>query len=185
MTEFTAHSIDSAPEGSRAAMESVKSLFGFVPNLYGVLAESQVAIEGYQALGEALRKGTLSEVEIQTVLLTVSRVNGCDYCVAAHTGGSKRAKVPQDVIDAIRDDTPIADARLGALVAFTTAVVEKRGWLDGELQAFIDAGYTKAQVLEVLAGVALKTLSNYANHIAQTPLDEAFQKLKWERPEAA
>lgn len=185
MTEFTPHSIDSAPEGSRAAMESVKSLFGFVPNLYGVLAESPVAIGGYQALGAALRKGTLSEVEIQTVLLTASRVNGCDYCVAAHTGGSLRAKVSRDVIDAIRDGKPVADARLAALVKFTTAVVEKRGWLDGELRAFIEAGYTKAQVLEVLAGVALKTLSNYANHIAQTPLDEAFEKLKWQPPEAA
>jgi alkylhydroperoxidase family enzyme len=89
-------------------------------------------------------------------------------------------KVPTDVVEAIREDRPISDSRLEALRVFTTTVVEKQGWLaDEDVAAFLAAGFTKAQILEVILGVSFKTLSNYTNHIADTPLDPAFQAAAW------
>jgi alkylhydroperoxidase family enzyme len=89
-------------------------------------------------------------------------------------------KVPTDVVEAIREDRPISDSKLQALRAFTTAVVEKRGWVsDEDVSTFVAAGYSKAQILEVILGVSFKTLSNYTNHIANPPLDEAFETGAW------
>ena len=90
-------------------------------------------------------------------------------------------KADDEVVQALRNGDPIPDERLEALRTFTRRTVDKRGWLSGEdLESFLGAGFNKAQVLEVITGVAQKTLSNYTNHIAHTPLDEAFQPFSWE-----
>jgi alkylhydroperoxidase family enzyme len=89
-------------------------------------------------------------------------------------------KVPAEVVQAIRDGRPLADRRLEALRRLTVAIVRSRGWPAAtELEAFLNAGYTSAQVLEVVLGVGVKTLSNYTNHLADTPLDSAFAKAAW------
>ena len=109
------------------------------------------------------------------VLITANFDNGCTYCMAAHTTMSKRQKLPEDVIQALRDNTPIADAKLEALRVFTRAVFHKRGWVDqADLDAFYAAGYEKHHVLEVVVGLAFKTISNYTNHVVDTPVDDAF-----------
>jgi len=85
------------------------------------------------------------------------------------------------VTDAIRNDLPIADSKLEALRVFTTKVVDQRGWVSEEdIQAFVQAGYNKQQIIEVILGVSVKTLSNYVNHISQTPVDDAFAKRAWQ-----
>ena len=89
---------------------------------------------------------------------------------------SAKAGVPQDIIDAVRDGNPIEDDRYSALRTFSAAIVEKRGQVsEAEIEAFLGTGFTKAQVLEVIVGAAFKLISNYTNHIANIPLDEAFQ----------
>lgn len=181
MTQFSVHTLESAPEASRAALAGAKSKFGFVPNLIGMLAESPAAVAGYLVVGENFDKSSFSPAERQVVLLSVSHENSCEYCMAAHTVIAGMSRVPADVVEALRRGSPLPDARLEALSRFTREVVRHRGHVaPAELAAFLAAGFTRAQVLEVVLGVAMKTLSNYANHIAETPLDEAFAAARWE-----
>lgn len=120
-------------------------------------------------------------VERQLVILTVSRFNECGYFMAAHTVIASMHDVPQDVVDAIRDDRPIADERLEALRRFSALTPEKRGWVtDTDIMAFTSAGFDHAQVMEVVLAISLKTISNYVNHIAKTPLDAAFSSQAWQ-----
>lgn len=178
---FTIHTPEDAPEGSRAGLEGAKQKMGMVPNLLGVLAGAPAALSSYQALAAAFGSSSFSPTEQQVVLIATSVENDCRYCVAAHTTMSKGARVADDVLDSLRSDVPIADAKLEALRQFTLAAVRKKGWLDAaDLEAFTAAGYGPNQVLEVITGVALKTLTNYVNHVAETPLDAPFQAQAWE-----
>ncbi len=178
--KFDVYSIDNAPEKSRPTLEGVKQAYGFVPNLFGVFAESPAATQAYAAIGKALESAGLNAVEQQVVFLSVSAENGCKYCVAAHSTIAKGVKMPAEVLTALRDQDDLPDARLQALAAFTRAVIENRGWVpDADLEAFVDAGFERRHVLDVLTIIAMKTLSNYTNHIAETPLDEAFSEQAW------
>jgi uncharacterized peroxidase-related enzyme len=182
---FDVHTKDSAPEASVATMESVETMFGFLPNLIGVMAEAPTLAKGYATLSGIYRESSLSPQEQQLVLLITSFENGCAYCVAAHSGGSMQAGVDKAVLDAARAGTTLPDEKLEALRCFTIAMVKDRGWVDAEaIDAFLDAGYTKANILEIIVGIAVKTMSNYTNHIAETPLDERMQPMKWQKPAA-
>jgi len=177
---YPVHTIEDAPEAARATLATSRKAFGFVPNLIGVMAAAPALVEAYLTLGGLFARTSFSPSEQQVVLLAVSYVNGCEYCVAAHTAIAGMQKVPDDVVDALRTGNDIADDRLQALRAFTASVVEGRGWpARAAEEAFFAAGYTRAQALEVVLGVGMKTLSNYTNHLADTPLDEAFQPAKW------
>ncbi len=104
--------------------------------------------------------------------------------MAAHTGIASLEKVPEGVIKAARSGKPYADNRLEALRQFTRSVVVDRGWVsDEELETFLAAGFNRQHVLEVVVGVAHKAISTYTNHIAKTPLDAAFKRNTWQKPE--
>jgi len=181
MPTFTIHTIESAPEGSRETMRAIERKFGFVPNLIGELGAAPAALNAYAALSGLLETTSLTPIEQQLVLAATSIANGCDYCVAAHSMGLKMTGLSQDQIDAIRGGRELADGRLDALRRFTLALVTKRGRPSGsEVQAFLEAGFREAQVLEVLVGVAAKTISNYTNHLADTPLDPQMKGFAWE-----
>ena len=185
MTDFTVHTIDSAPEAATRILQGAQKALGFVPNLYATMAEAPTTLEAYTTLSNIFGKTDLSETERQIILMTNNRLNGCKYCMAAHTTLSQMGGVADDVIQALRNDTPIADTKLEALRKFATVINQSRGWpSDAEIAAFLDAGYTKQTVLEVILGTALKTLSNYTNHIAQTDLDAAFVENAWSGPVA-
>jgi AhpD family alkylhydroperoxidase len=139
-------------------------------------------VKAYTTLSRIFDETSLSATERQIVLLTASYVNGCEYCIAAHSVIAGMQKVPDDVMQAIRAGRPIADKKLEALRRFTAAVVTSRGWpSDSETAALLSVGYERQQVLEVVLGVGMKTLSNYANHIAETPLDQAFASAAWSK----
>ncbi len=181
MTNFTVHTIETAPDQSVALLQGAEKAFGFVPNLIGVLAESPAVAEAYLTLSQIFDKSSLNPVERQVAILAISRYNECDYCMASHSVIASMQKVPADVIHAIRNDQPIADAKLEALRTFATTLVDKRGWVsDDDVAAFLSAGYTQAQILEIILAASLKTLSNYANHVAETPLDDAFASRAWQ-----
>ena len=134
-------------------------------------------------VSKAFGQSSLTPTEQQVVSLTASRVNECEYCIAAHSAVAKLGDVPASVVDALRDDEPLADPRFESLRSFTRQVVEQRGWVgEAAVDTFIEAGFSRAQVLEVVLGVAMKTLSNYANHIAKPELDAAFQVAEWRAP---
>ena len=180
MSLFSIHSVESAPEASKPLLTSAIQAYGFLPNLFAGMAESPALLEGYLALNAIFGKTSLSETERQIILMTSNRINNCQYCMAAHTTISQGAKVPADVISALRNNTPIADPKLEALRKFTILVVESRGWPDeASIQAFFSAGYTRQTVLDVILGTSLKLMSNYTNHIVQTPVDSVFQANAW------
>lgn len=185
MADFETHSLDNATGEARDILETVNKKYGFVPNLTGNMVEAPTLASAYLDIGETFGKTSFDATEQQVVLLAVSRYNECEYCMSAHTAIAGMNDVPQDVVDAIRNDEPIGDQKLEALRTFTRKVVEKRGWVDdAELEAFFEAGYGRQQVLEVLVGIAMKTLSNYTNHIAGTKLDDAFEKTAWSAPDS-
>ena len=182
MTNFAVHTAETAPAASRQLLESIARGFGFVPNLFGVFAESPAALRGALAIYEAFSTSSLSPADQQLIMLAASEANDCEYCVAAHSTLAKRmAKMDAALVDAVRRRAPLSDARLDALVTFTRKVVEQRGVLaDAEVSAFLDAGYTRAQVIEVLLGVGMKTFNNYVDHIAHTPLNDQFKAEAWQ-----
>ncbi len=184
MTTFQVHTIESAPEGSRPTLTQAQKTLGFVPNLYGVFAESPATLKAYATLGGIFDSSTaFSPTERQVILLSVIFENECDYCMAAHSTIAGMQNVPDHVVEALRNGEPIRDARLEALRAFTRKLTRERGWVsEPDVETFLEAGYAKAQVLEVVLGVAMKILSNYTNHITRTPVDEAFQEHTWTPP---
>lgn len=177
---YTVHSIDTAPAAAKEILTGARKSYGFLPNLLAVMAEAPALVKAYRALSEAFEQTSFNPSERQVVLLTASYENGCDYCVAAHSVIAGMQQVSGDVVDAIRSGAPIADRKLEALRRFTSAIVVSRGLpSEPELAAFESAGYGRAQVLEVVLGVGMKTLSNYTNHIAGTPLDREFASAAW------
>ena len=181
MTEFAIHTLDSAPDASKDILRAAQKKFGFVPNLLGELAAAPAALNAYITLSDLLSQTSFTPVEQQLILATVSIANNCEYCVAAHSAGLKMAGLEDDALASLRSGRPLQDQKLEALRAFVTAVVQSRGWVkQPELQRFLSAGYTREQVLETLVGISMKTLSNYTNHIADTPLDAKFESFAWE-----
>lgn len=178
--KFTIHNTTTAPEASQAILQSVEKTLGFIPNLYGVLAESPAALQAYISLSEALKKSALSPIEQQLVAITISTENECSYCVAAHSTIAKMVKMPDTTLNEIRAQGPLADKKLDALRNFALAVVRGHGWVSQpDIEAFIAAGYDRRHLLDVITVVGMKTLSNYVNHISETPLDEAFASQQW------
>lgn len=180
MTDFTRHTVETAPAAAKPILEGAQKGLGFVPNLYATMAEAPSLLNAYAQISELLNKSSFSATELQVVLMTNNRLNGCDYCMAAHTTISQGSGVPADVIEALRSGTPIADGKLEALRQFAVIVNETRGYpTQADIDAFFAAGYAQQQVLEVILGTAFKVLSNYTNHVATTPLDAAFQPNAW------
>ncbi len=186
MAEFRIHTLESAPAAAKPILQAAGKKFGFLPNLLGELAAAPAALEAYVTLGRLLEQTSFRPLEQQLLLATVSVANGCQYCVAAHSAGLAMTGLQPEQIEAVRGGRALADIRLEGLRSFATAVVERRGRVsDDQLQAFLEAGYRPEQVFEVLLALAMKTLSNYTNHIAETPLDDQFKQFAWEASEAA
>lgn len=186
MSAFTLHTIDSAPAAAAPILEGAKKGLGFIPNLYAHLAEAPTALQAYKQLGALLEQSSFSSIEQQVILLAVSVENQCEYCVAAHSFLARNlARVPAATIDALRNGGKLLDHKLNTLAEFTRVIVRERGWVSdsAELQRFYDSGYKPQQALEVVLGVTMKTLSNYANHLTATPLDSAFAAEAWHKPE--
>lgn len=182
MSHLPVHTIDTAPAASKERLKAAQSAFRFVPNLLGVLAASPAALQAYLAVSEAFDASTFTDIERQVVLLTVSAEHECQYCMAAHSALASAVKMPREVLDALRHGEPIRDARLETLRRTTRILVDARGRIhDEDLDAFLAAGFTYAQLLEVIVGIAQKTISNYTNHVAETPLDRRFEKFAWSR----
>lgn len=173
---FVPQTVESAPEKSRPILQNVNKAFGFIPNLMATFANNPSVLEGYMALDGVFEKGSFTRVERQLILLAASVENKCDYCTAAHSTIAKGfLQAAPEIVSAIRNSAPIADKKTDALVNLTTEIVRERGFVKPEtFEAFLSAGYRKEQVMELLLGVALKTISNYLDHISPTPLDQAF-----------
>jgi len=180
---FTIHDKQSAPDAAKPVLDQVEQGFGFVPNLLGIAAESPAALEAYVTLNGLLKQKTaFTAAELEVLLLAISAHNSCGYCVAAHTGNAERAGADAATIEAIRTGAEIPDPKLHALATFASTLIDKRGFAgEADIQAFLNAGYTRQHMLDVIAALAMKTISNYTNHIADTPLDTPLQAKAWEQ----
>jgi uncharacterized peroxidase-related enzyme len=177
---YPVNTIDTAPEAARPILTAAQKGFGFVPNLLAVMSTAPALLEGYMTLARIFDASSFSATERQIVLLAASRENGCAYCISVHSALAGMQKVPAEVVNAIRGDVAIPDAKLEALRLFAAEVTRTRGWPeDDTMAAFLAAGYGQQQVLEVVLGVGLKTISNYTTHVAGTPLDAAFKPVEW------
>ncbi len=183
MTRFTQHTRDSAPVGSRAVLATVEADFGMVPNLERTLAESPAALEGYATLWALFETTSLTPVERQVVYQTANFENRCSYCVPWHTLLAEKAGMSPGDSGALRDGTPLDDPKLEALRRFCQALIDHRGHPpEVAVDAFFGAGYTPRHALEVILGLATKTISNFTNGLAGTPLDPEVAHLAWHAP---
>lgn len=185
MTTFTSYTLETVPEGSKAKLAEVAKTWGFVPQLQGNLAESPITLIAYDTLFGLIGQSTLSPIEQQVAFLAVTVFNNCEYCTAGHTYLSRAVKMDEQAISALRNGNPIADARLEALRLFTEKVVRERGMVgDTAIDAFIAAGFTRANVLEVVTIIATKTISSYTNHLTHTAKESfmADPALGWTAP---
>lgn len=183
MADFPDHTLDTAPPDARPALEAARQSYGMIPNMFAKMAEAPPLLKSYLEVTRLFEQSGLDTAEQQVVLLTTSFTNRCKYCMGAHSVLADIQGVPESVTNAIRNGEEIADSRLEALHRFTARVVEERGWVsDADVKDFLEAGYTPANLLEVILGVGLKTMSNYTNHIVGTELDQAFSERAWAAP---
>jgi len=180
MTNLSPLTIDDAPEASQPIMAGATEKYSFLPNLLGTMAHAPAMLKGYATLAGIFDETSFSPTEQQIVLMSNNLLNGCGYCMAAHTTIAAGQGVPEDVVQALRDNTPIADTKLEALRQFSQVINISRGNPNAaDVEAFLAAGYNEANVLEVILGTALKVMSNYTNHIAKTPVDANFSANAW------
>lgn len=178
---YRPYQIDEVPESARHDLEKAKKKFGFVPNLLGFMAESPATLHAYLALDEIFASTSLSLKEQTAVILAASVENGCRYCIAAHSTQSLKQGIGREIVNAIRAGGPVPDPRFDALRNMVRDLIRKRGCVsEPDVQAFLEAGFTRKQLLETVLGIAVKTISNYTNHIVDTPLDSVFVAQKVE-----
>jgi len=166
MTDFTFYTIDNTQGHTKELLEGINKAYGFTPNLFAYMAEAPTTLEAYLTLNALVAKTSLTPAQQQVALLAVSTENSCDFCTIAHRAIGKDKGANAQTLEALTLGGDIADARDRALASFTQAVVRSHGRpREEEIQDFLDAGFTKQQILEVILIVSIKTLSNYINHL--------------------
>lgn len=168
MSDFTFHTTENTTGERQEILKGIQKGYGFVPNLFGYMAEAPIAVKAYLQLNELLAQSSLPPAQLQVALLTSSVVNSCDFCTAAHRAIGKKSGANQQSLDAIHQGTEIEDPQDRALFAMTKSIIDNRGWVEqSEIEAFIAAGFTHQNYMELIVVVTIKTLSNYANHVTK------------------
>jgi alkylhydroperoxidase family enzyme len=177
MHKFKIHTLETAPEESKDMLKQSKNGAGFIPNMHAIMAESPLLLKAYKEMGSLFNQTSFTPIEREIIEMTINQVNGCTYCVGAHSYFDRLGNYPEDILNALLEEKPLDDSKLQILRVFTKTLIEKRGWISPEeIDTFISAGYSKKQLFELMVGVAHKILSNYVNHIAGTPIDQQFEK---------
>ena len=180
MTDFPVNTIESAPEGSRPALQQLQSTFGMIPNILGTMATSPVLINELGGLFPKVHGGSFTEAQVQSVLLTDAVTNASTWAVAFHTALALKAGIDPTDVQAIRERRLPKDTKLAALSALARTMIEKRGRLDEkDVDRFIAAGFGKDLLLEVIGIVAASTITNYTGSITKPPLEAPFRDHAW------
>jgi AhpD family alkylhydroperoxidase len=181
MTEFPIHTVDTAPDEAKQPLTVLLETFGFVPNGAAVMASSPTLLNSFfAAFGHFRGGGTFTPAERQVLLLSNAVANDCAWAVAFHTLEALADGVTPAAVDAIRRRELPADPRLAALSTLTRALIDKRGHLDEtDTKAFTTAGFGDDQLLEVITGVAISTMTNHAANIAKPPLEAPVAPHAW------
>lgn len=180
MSRYPIHTIDSAPAQSKPVLRQLQQAFGLIPNIAARMAASPVLINGFIGLFEHVHASSLTEPQIQTVLLTDAVANASVWPVAFHTALALKEGVSRADVDAIRRGALPDDAGLAALSALARTLIEKRGRLNESDQTrFVEAGFGAEQILEVIAVVAASTITNYTSSVTLPPLETQFEAFAW------
>ncbi len=175
--------IETASGKSKGLLEEANAQLGFVPIMYSAMANEPALFEAYWNSYATFRAETgFTPVEQEVIFLAISRENGCHYCMAAHSFvADKMSGVPTEITDALRDGRSLSDPKLDALAKFTAVMVDKRGRpSDADVAAFKSAGYSEKNILGIILAISVKTLSNYTNHVFDTPVDEVIAPRQWQ-----
>lgn len=182
---LTNKSIEDAEVGAKNVLSNTQDNMGFIPNMYAAMANSSMLLDTYASGYKLFREQSgFDAVEQEVIFLAISRENACTYCMAAHSFVADAiSKVPKPITDAIRNDTTIPDAKLAELVKFARTMVKSRGLPTvADVDGFLNAGYSEQRVLDIIQAISVKTISNYANHLFHTELDDVFKKREWQVP---
>jgi uncharacterized peroxidase-related enzyme len=172
MARISIPTTESAPAASQKLLDAVKKQLGTTPNVFRVASHSPAALEGYVNLLGALKKGSLPAATHERIALAVAEINGCAYCLSAHTYLGKTVAGLDDKEVAANRDGRSDDAKADAAVRFAASVARERGQVsEGDLRAVKAAGYDDAQVVEIILHVALNVWTNYLNKVAETDID--------------
>jgi uncharacterized peroxidase-related enzyme len=183
-----AKTLEDAHPKAKTVLEKTQAKMGMIPNMYGTMANSPAMLQTYVHGYSQFRENSgFTSAEQELVFLTISRENECHYCMAAHSFVADNiSMVPLVVTEAIRNDAPITDTKLSALRAFTQAMVISRGRpSEGDVDEFTQAGYSENHILDIILAISVKTISNYSNHVFDTPVDAAFAVRSWDVQVAA
>ena len=180
MSNFTLHTIETAPAESKAILEGAQKQMGVVPGLFSVMAESPQLLKAYTQLHQLFTETSFDAEELTVVWQTINVEHECHYCVPAHTAIAHSMKVDPALTEALRNEETLPTEKLQALKDMTLSVVRNRGNVsEADLSAFFAAGYGHQQVLEIILGLSQKVISNYVNHIAETDVDPMFKDFAW------
>lgn len=178
--------IENAPEISNKILENTKMGLGMIPNMFSTMANNPALLDAYSYSYKTFRENAgFTSQEQEIIFLSIAFENECEYCMAAHSFvADMMSKVPTEVTDAIRNNSEIEDAKYKALSMFSKVMTAKRGNpSQEEIAAFLNAGYTENHILGVITAIGVKTMSNYFNHVFNTPVDNAFKGRTWVKPE--
>lgn len=185
MIDFTLYTKDNAPEASRETLGSLEEMFGFIPNVLRQQAAAPAALGATAQLLGLLEQTSLTTIEQQVVLLVVARQNTSEYCMAANSTVAQVKGVPADVVEGVRTGEPLADPKLESLRGFVVEMVHERGRVSEETtRMFLEAGFSKAQVLEVILGIATETMASFTDRVSGVPVDDRFQQNLWRSSDA-
>lgn len=181
MSLFESFTVETAPENAKAALQKTVDKYGQVMNIFADMAYSPLPIEIYgHAQEQLMTKGTLGAELVNLAQMAVSVENVCEFCVPAHSFAADKMNTDKAVVEAIRNGQQVPDAKIEALVNFTRAVVRQRGQLnDATVQTFLDAGFTKEQVFEIVTIAAYKTITNYTSALTGTKPNEGLDSFAW------
>ena len=182
MTTLKVHNIETAPKESKDLLEKSQKDYAMIPGLHGVLAESPGLFEAYKKIHKLFVNSSFNNEELTVVWQTINVEHACHYCVPAHTAIAKMMKVDDAITEALRNEAPLENPKLEALRTMTLSILRNRGHVtQNELNTFYATGYKERHVLDIILGLSQKIISNYTNHIANTPVDEAFKTFAWSK----
>lgn len=183
MKNFTIHSLETAPSGSKSLLEGLEIGIGFIPNIFSVTAESSLALENLVNLNHAFTASKFSAHEQQIILLATSTENECVYCVAGHSAFAKQLDMTPDTINAMRHKQALSDTKLNTLSNTVRQLVIHRGRISEQVMTnFLKVGYSKEQFFELVLGICLKVFTNYVSNALNISVDKQFEEFAWQRP---
>ena len=168
MTDFTFYTPETASKEAQALLTQIQKGYGYIPNLFAYMAEAPTTLEAYLTLNALVEKTSLTPAQQQVALLAASVQNECEFCTVAHRAIGKMKQANHQTLNALNSGEIIEDPTDAALAAFTRSVVQNRGRpSETDINTFLNAGFSKQQIFEVILTVSIKTLSNYINHLTQ------------------